>query len=250
MEPIKIVRQLKQTNLKQLKIIDFRTENVVEIMKNTLRKLVIKHPKVKKLHNSLAGNKIKASKDNTIDVDQALFRKNHIEIKGEKNHLKAGENTKVYGCTIDMNGHNNRIDIAENVTIVNADIKLWGDNNVFEIGEFTTFNTNCQIKVFEGTKIIIGRDCMLSYDVDIRSSDGHPIFDEDGNRINQARDIFIDDHVWVGSYVNILKGVSILNGSVVGSGSLVTDSSTPANVVIAGRPAVILKSNIYWQRKF
>lgn len=217
-------------------------------MKKLIRLLIYKNPKLKKMHNRLGKNKIKARKDNSIDINQALLRGNHIEIKGRHNQLKVGENSRVYGCTIDINGDNNTIDIADNVTITNANIKLWGDNNVLEIGEFTTFNTDCQIKVFEGTKIVIGKECMVSYNVDIRSSDGHPIFDNEGSRVNLAKDITIEDHVWIGSYANILKGATIMRGSVIGTGSLVTNGHTPPNVVLAGRPAEILKKDIQWQR--
>lgn len=219
-------------------------------MKKVLRQLVYKYPKLKKVHNTFGKNKIKASKDSIITTEQALLRGNHIEIKGKHNKFKAGEHTRVYGCTIDINGDNNLIDIADNVVITNADIKLWGNNNVLEIGEFTTFNEDCQIKVFEGTKIIIGKECMVSYSVDIRSSDGHPIFDKEDIRINLAEDITIDDHVWIGSYVNILKGTTIMKDSVVGTGSLVTSGQTPPNVVLAGRPAKILKNDIHWRRHF
>ena len=218
-------------------------------MKKLLRLLIYKTPKLKRVHNRLSKNKVKANKGNSIEIKRALLRGNHIEIKGRHNKLIVRENSRVYGCTIDINGDNNTIDVADNVTLTKADIKLWGDNNVLEIGEFTTFNRDCQIKVFEGTKIIIGKECMVSYNVDIRSSDGHPIFDKEGLRINFAKDIIIDDHVWIGSYANILKGATIMSGSVIGTGSLVTNGHTPPNVVLAGRPAEILKKDIQWQRK-
>lgn len=218
-------------------------------MQKLLKKIILSSTGLKTLHNKASKNKLCIHKDNEIKASQALLKNNVIEMKGKNNRLQIGNNSRVYGCTVDINGQNNQIDIAKNVTITQADIKLWGDNNRLIINEQTTFNLGCQIKVFEGTEINIGRQCMISYNVDMRSSDGHPIFDKRGERINKAKDILIEDHVWIGSNVQLLKGTAVKKDSVVATGSLVTKAFNEENIIIAGRPAELLKREIHWKRE-
>jgi acetyltransferase-like isoleucine patch superfamily enzyme len=53
-------------------------------------------------------------------------------------------------------------------------------------------------------------------------------------------DIIIEDKVWIGFNVIILKGVKIGEGAVIGAGSVVTKDVPPYHIV-AGNPAKIIK---------
>jgi len=53
--------------------------------------------------------------------------------------------------------------------------------------------------------------------------------------------ITIEDGVWLGTNVLVNSGVTIGKNSVVGSGSVVT-KDVPPNVLVAGVPAVVIKS--------
>ena len=57
---------------------------------------------------------------------------------------------------------------------------------------------------------------------------------------NDAR-VVIEDDVWCGSHVTILKGVTIGRGSVIAAGAVVTKSCPPYSI-IGGVPAKVLKS--------
>jgi acetyltransferase-like isoleucine patch superfamily enzyme len=50
----------------------------------------------------------------------------------------------------------------------------------------------------------------------------------------------IADNVWIGMNALILKGVTVGENSVVAAGSVVT-KSVPANTVVAGNPAAVVK---------
>lgn len=54
------------------------------------------------------------------------------------------------------------------------------------------------------------------------------------------RPVVIEDDVWVGANVTILKGVTIGRGSIVAAGAVVTKSFPPYSV-IGGVPAHLLK---------
>jgi acetyltransferase-like isoleucine patch superfamily enzyme len=52
--------------------------------------------------------------------------------------------------------------------------------------------------------------------------------------------IVIEDDVWIGAGAKILGGVTIHQGAVVGAGAVVT-SDVPANAVVAGVPARVIR---------
>jgi acetyltransferase-like isoleucine patch superfamily enzyme len=67
-----------------------------------------------------------------------------------------------------------------------------------------------------------------------------------GNRINQAADVEVGNHVWIGYRVLINKGVVIPENTIIGTGAVVTKSFTEENTVIAGVPAKVVKRNVNW----
>ncbi len=52
--------------------------------------------------------------------------------------------------------------------------------------------------------------------------------------------VVIEDHVWIGFNLAILKGVTMGKGAIIGAGSVVTKDVEPFTVV-AGNPAKIIK---------
>lgn len=96
----------------------------------------------------------------------------------------------------------------------------------------------------------IGNDCLFSWGIKLRTSDGHSVVDlKTSKAINLPEDIVIGDHVWIGEDVKFLKGSIIPNNCVVGSGSIVTKKFSDENVVIAGCPARIMRRGITWDRR-
>jgi len=89
--------------------------------------------------------------------------------------------------------------------------------------------------------ISIGDGVIISKGVTIRDSDNHYI---NGNLENSAP-IVIEDNVWIGLNVTILKGVKIENGSVIAAGSVVT-KDVKRNTLVGGVPARVIKENITW----
>ena len=89
---------------------------------------------------------------------------------------------------------------------------------------------------------------MFSHHINVRTSDAHPVYDIiTGKRSNQAKDVFIGNHVWVTPEVIIHKGCSIGDGVIIATRSIVT-KDIPEYVLAAGMPARVLKHNICWGR--
>lgn len=107
------------------------------------------------------------------------------------------------------------------------------------VGDGTYFSNNVQ--VIAETNVRIGTKCLIGDGVLIMDSDGHNLTAErrhDGPSL--AADIIVDDNVFIGSRVIVLKGVTIGKDSVIGAGSVVV-RSIPPGVIAAGNPAKVLR---------
>ena len=101
----------------------------------------------------------------------------------------------------------------------------------------------------ENLSLNIGSDCLFGWPVNIRSSDGHTIYDLNTKEaINIPHGITIGNHVWCARDVTLLKHTYIADDCVVGMKSIVTKQFKEKNCVIAGIPAKIIKKNINWSK--
>ncbi len=129
-----------------------------------------------------------------------------------------------------------------------------GENGCCTIGDFTLLNGAL---VMAEEKIEIGAYCLVSWGVGMADSDFHPL--EPAQRLIDAQalapyfkdrpprpklktaPVKIGDNVWIGMNAVILKGVTIGDNSIVAAGAVVT-KSIPANTIVAGNPAAVVKT--------
>lgn len=104
---------------------------------------------------------------------------------------------------------------------------------------------NAESKVFVWDSITIGSHCAIAWNVTIMDCDSHRFIDADGVQRPYQAPVVIEDHVWIGANVMILKGVHIGRGAVVGANSVVTHH-VPAHAFVAGQPARVIKTGIDW----
>ena len=176
------------------------------------------------------------------------LRKNKIKISGNNNILYIGKNSLLRDSNIFIKGNNNIIYIGDDCVVNNTSIILDNEGSEIRIGNKTSI-AKTQIVSLEPYKIEIGEDCMLSYDIEIRNTDSHKIYDKNTNeRINEGSSINIGNHVWLGMRAVILKGVNIGHNSIVAAGSIVT-KDVKANTIVSGNPAKQIKENVYWTRE-
>lgn len=106
------------------------------------------------------------------------------------------------------------------------------------IGDGTFVNYG--LTALDVAPITIGRHCQIATHVQLLTP-WHPL-DSTPRRdgLESASPITIGDNVWIGGGAIVLPGVTIGDNSVVGAGSVVT-KDVPANVVVVGNPARVIK---------
>lgn len=202
-----------------------------------------------------------------------LTKRHKIRVLGEHNRLFISDNFNIKSCNINIQGKNNIVILDENIKGNHLKIEVNGNNNTITIEKdiiiygslsisHNNFGDNCSLRIGKGTSffvtdihlydtgssISIGEDCMFSKNTTIYHSDGHAIL-ENGNIVNQAQNLSIGNHVWVGWDCTILKNSNIPSGCIIGRSALVSGKFYEENCVLAGIPAKKIKSNIIWDRK-
>ena len=128
-------------------------------------------------------------------------------------------------------------------------ITVAGRDNLFHAGVGATCNTGHFVMRSQRRSILIGEGSMLSFDIKVRCSDMHGIFDvETGEQLNPAESVCIGPHVWLGEEVIVLKGAEIGAGAIVGARALVSASVPPRSLSV-GVPAKVLREGVSWTRQ-
>lgn len=191
-------------------------------------------------------------KGNRIIYGNAFCKKLKFDIKGNNNEVSfvGGKLTRLNNCRFSIHGSNNRIVFHSHVVIDDCSFCMEDDNNLIEIFDNTWINPKVGFATLEGTRIIVGKDCMFSADIALRTGDSHSVLEAETNlRINPSKDIIIGDHVWVGNGVTILKGTEIGEDCVVSTKAILTGKKYPPRSVIAGNPGTVKKTGVSWDRK-
>lgn len=192
------------------------------------------------------------SKGNKIDYGSSFCKNLKFDIKGSGNEIifTEGDLTRLNNCRFSIHGSNNKIIFHKHVVIDDCDFCMEDDGNIIEIFDNTWINPKVEFAAIEGTRIEVGKDCMFSSYISLRTGDSHSVLNaETGLRINPSKNIIIADHVWVGNGVTILKGTEIGEDSVVSAKAVLTGKTFPSQSVIAGIPAVVVKTGVSWNRK-
>lgn len=122
-----------------------------------------------------------------------------------------------------------------------VEIGVWGREagaGTIRIGRAVLMSPGSRISASD--EITIGDGVMMANGAYITDSDWHTLYDRTA-RSEHVTPVRIGNNVWLGDHASVLKGVSIGDNSVVAARAVVT-RDVPANVVVAGNPARVVKA--------
>lgn len=132
-----------------------------------------------------------------------------------------------------------QMDIGENSRI-NLGVQISNPQNM-KIGNNTYINGGV-FSIGANSRICIGSNCLISYNVHLRTISHH--YENKDKLIRMQgeyeKNIVIEDDVWIGYGAQIMPGVTVKHGAVIGAGAVVTRDVGPYTVV-GGVPAKIIK---------
>lgn len=192
---------------------------------------------------------ISSLKDNKI-LGNPTIEYSKIQFLGKNNIIFCENNVKLWGCDIIFKGNNSLIYLSSSngycltIRIVHDSVLFIGKNNdlIPPIG----------INVQEHQNLIIGDDCSIGSNTNIRTGDAHIIYDRESKvRLNMGSSVFIGDHVWLGHQIYVDKGVTIGSGAVVENNSYVPSNATlKSNAVYSGNPVNLIRSDVFFTKDY
>ncbi len=184
---------------------------------------------------------------NVIRERVVIFFWNHLNrLSAQLWKIKLGAKCKFYGKTIFRTLPQSYITIGKKC-IFNSS-KRSNLIGIYSPCIFSTIKKNAIIEIgdncgFSGT--VIGCAKYIKLGNNVRCGANTMITDSDWHsndpRTGNDNPVIIEDNVWLGYGVKVLKGVHIGENTLIGAGSIVTHN-IPANVVAAGNPCRIIKT--------
>lgn len=140
---------------------------------------------------------------------------------------------------IEVPRHPSAIHLGQSVALDKGVVLLVSGNiraePIIHIGDRTYINRHV---ILDGSfSLRVGSDCMIGPFSYLTDHDHGP--EEKREDLVESPTI-IEDGVWIGAHVTVLKGVRIGRGAVVGAGSVVT-RDVPQGATVAGNPARLLE---------
>ena len=160
--------------------------------------------------------------------------------------VNLGKSCRFMGKVVFRRSPNSRITIGNKNTFNSS--KTSNLIGVYSPCIISTLNNNAIVEIgdncgFSGTVIAsavhirLGNSVRCGANTLITDTDWHT----DDFRTGKDKEVIIDDNVWLGYGVKVLKGVHIGENSLVGANSVVT-KDIPANVIAVGNPCKVIKS--------
>ena len=167
------------------------------------------------------------------DVSAVLRARWHLR---KANHL--GRYVRLWGKP---SIHNcGKMVIGDKVRLISttATLELVADGGLLEIGDHSFINYGCSIAATELVRL--GPYCLIGTHVIIMDNDYHHLEPEHRQERPSSSPVILEENVWLGARVIVLKGVRIGAGSVVAAGSVVVKDIPPRSLA-AGTPARVIR---------
>ncbi len=196
-----------------------------KIKKSLVRRVVTALQKIENINNFYLLNL------NPLRYGKILFRtKPHlfqqVTLITGQGKVEIGENC-IFGSKLGGFHRGGSIELQSRFT----DSKIKIGNNIA---------TNNNLFICAANYIEIGDDCLIGQYVTIMDFEAHGITPEERRILGTIGSVTIGRNVWIGNNVVILKNSVIGDNDIIAAGAVVS-GQFPANVIIGGVPAKIIK---------
>ena len=142
------------------------------------------------------------------------------------------------GCALEI-GRGGRIELGRWSWIGHGS-KLRSHEGVISIGAKTVIGQECTVSAYQ--LVSIGRECVIADRVMMIDFDHGMVDVERPIRLQgiYKRDVRVGNNVWIGYGACLLRGVTVGDNAVIGTSAVVT-RDVPANAVVAGVPARVIR---------
>lgn len=113
-----------------------------------------------------------------------------------------------------------------------------GHEGTLKIGSGAFINYGTSIGALKYVEI--GKECNIGTYCILMDNDFHRLEPERRKELPESMPIILEENVWLGARVIVLKGVTIGAGSVIGAGSIVTKDIPPRSLAV-GMPARVVR---------
>ena len=195
-------------------------------------------------------NESSSLKDNKIIGNPNLIN-SRVEFTGKNNILFCEDNINIANSSIQFHGDNSVVYLCFTKSNYPLDIHVF-QNSLIYIGRDNKFSPVIHINVQEHQNLIIGDDCIIGSNCNIRTSDAHIIYDSNTKkRINDSASVLIGDHVWLAHQVYIEMGVHIGSGAILNNNShAYKHSSLKSNYLYTGNPAKAVQKDVFFTKDY
>lgn len=126
----------------------------------------------------------KTVKQNSLII-MSILKSSKIRVNGKENIVKIGSGN-FKRIKIGIDGNNNSISIDEDVYIRNLELIVQGNDHIINIGKRVEIGGASIVCCGENSKVDLGNDRLLASNINIKSCDGHAIYQND-NVINNSK---------------------------------------------------------------
>lgn len=187
----------------------------------------------------MALNKIKQFFFIKLRIWKYKLLSNCANISGHPNRyhplLLCGKGKIVFGSNVQI-GVVNSPNFYSHYTYLEAR----NSDSEISIGNDVSINNSFSAVAF--STIHIGNNVLIGVNCSIIDTDGHDLNPElRTTGLPKIASVSIEDNVFLGSNVTVLKGVTIGKNSVIANGAVVTQS-IPENSIAAGNPAKVIQT--------
>lgn len=218
-------------------------------------------------------------KNNLIEGTPTYYKRARLHLAGKNNKIVFGKDCNLVNCKIKLYGNSTLIlsdnCYFENTTIVLRDSEARFGANTEACNVTVTSSGNSLLDLGAGSVIcgefdmrnqgiirakrlwttwgphIAANHGLIEFedggtaDSIIYNSDFHPMYDLEGNQINENEDVHIGNNVWIGRKCFIFKGAKLGDGCIIASGTY-TGKEIPPHSLVAGNPGRIVRRDVVW----